>query len=590
MKKTMDLPKDLFSMIWYFARAKSIWLLGIIVITFVFAMLTSFVSYALKEVIDSLVIAKKESFWADMFSPCMFFICCYLGISVSLRLRNFFSLVFYPSLHRSMMVYLHELLQKRPYQYYQEQMSGGIANRVIELNNGCAMIIELATKTWFVVVLLGVYLYLLWQESAYFAYVYLVWLAVFVPFMLYLSAKARDLAFSFAKSQTNLMSLLVDCINNMYFVKLFARQFHEQTRINDASVEVLSKDTELQRYLLGLRCVGDVMLVSLMGANLLLLLYLYQRGEITSGVVVFVVDTTIDVSWYVWDYFGEQCLKLVEEYGKCQQALTLLHAPWQLQDDDEAKPLQVAKAKIVFDNISYGHSGRSGLFENFNLTIQPGERVGLVGYSGSGKTTLLQLLLRFYSLDEGQILVDNQAIEQVTLDSICNHIVMVPQDSQLFHRSILENIRYGNLDASDEQVYEAAKKAHAHDFITMLPDGYATLVGERGLKLSGGQRQRLAIARAFIKDAPIVLMDEATSSLDTVTERAIYASMQTLLKDKTAIVIAHRLSTIQSLDRIIVLDQGRIVEEGRHEVLINKVDGHYKKMWRDQTDQDILMS
>lgn len=589
MNKTMDLPKDLLSMIWYFSRPKMWWLVGIFVATFAFAMLTSLVSYSLKAVVDTLLAAHPDHYWQDMLPPCLFFVTCYIGISVSLRLRNLFSLTFFPVLQRSMTVYLHELLQKRPYSYYQEQMTGSIANRIIELNNGTALIIELATKTWFMLVLLVVYLYLLWQESAYFAYVYLVWLLVFIPFMLYCSTRARDLAFRYAKSQTNLMGLLVDCINNMYFVKLFAHQFYEHSRISDASVEVFSSDTALQRYLMGLRFLGDVMLVSLLSTNIFLLLYLYRQGAITSGVFVFVIDTTIDISWFVWDYFGEQCLKLVEEYGKCQQALSLLHAPWQLQDDDDAKPLSVIKARIVFDKIHYNYSNRTTLFRDFCLTIKPGERVGLVGYSGSGKTTLLQLLLRFFSVDQGCITVDGQDVGHVTLASLRQHIVMVPQDSQLFHRSILENIRYGNLHASDEDVYTAAKKAHAHEFITMLPDGYATLVGERGLKLSGGQRQRLAIARAFMKDAPIVLMDEATSALDTVTERAIYESMQTLLKDKTAIVIAHRLSTIQSLDRIIVLDQGCIVEEGTHDVLINKPNGHYQRMWRDQTDQDILV-
>ena len=588
MAKQMYLPKDLPRMIWYFARLKIWWLIAIFTTTFVFAALSSYVSYALKEVVDALTTVKKESYWQDMTPSCLFFIACYLGVCVSLRLRNLSSLFFYPSLNRSMTMYLHQLLQKRSLHYYQDQMSGGIANRVIELKQGTAVIIEQLTKTWFVFVLLSVYLYLLWHASVYFAVVFFIWLCIYIPFMLYYSVKAKDLAYKFATSQTNLMGLLVDNISNMYFVKLFARQFYEHSRIDDASTDVFVNDRALQRNLMGLRAFGDIMLVLLMSVNVYLLLFLYQRGEITSGIFVFVVDTTVEISWYVWDYFAEQCLRMVEEYGKCQQALTLLHAPWQTQDDDDAKHLVVSDATIEFDNITYGHDNRSNLFNNFQLTIAPGERVGLVGYSGSGKTTLMQLLLRFFSIQEGGIYIDGQNIKHVTLDSLRQHIVMVPQDSQLFHRSILENIRYGNLEATDEEVITACKNAHAHDFIKMLPDGYATMVGERGLKLSGGQRQRLAIARAFLKDAPIVLMDEATSALDTVTERAIYQSMQKLLRKKTAIVIAHRLSTIKSLDKIIVLDQGAIVEMGSHDMLINKPDGHYAKMWSDQIDQDIL--
>ena len=307
------------------------------------------------------------------------------------------------------------------------------------------------------------------------------------------------------------------------------------------------------------------------------------------GFFVFVIDTTVEVSWYVLDYFGEQCLKMVEEYGKCQQALTLLHAPWQVQEDKNHAPLVVSDGTVSFDNFSFSHTGATPLFKDFNLTIKGGERVGLVGFSGSGKTTLLQLLLRFFKVEKGAVRIDGEDIQHVSLESLRKMIAMIPQDSQLFHRSILENIRYGDLQATDEAVVEAAKKAHAHDFIEQLPDGYQTMVGERGLKLSGGQRQRLAIARAFLKESPILLLDEATSALDTVTEQAIYHSLQDLMLGKTAIVIAHRLSTIKSLDRIIVLDHGRIVEEGKHNDLIKKKDGYYWKMWQVQAEDDLLV-
>ncbi|MEC8382960.1 MAG: ABC transporter ATP-binding protein [Pseudomonadota bacterium] len=589
MSKNVKLPENLLEMIWYFSKPMWYWLVSIFVVTFAFAVLNTFLSYALKEVIDALESASKVHLLHEVMPACLFFAGSYIGVCGSLRLRNLCSLYFYPRLSRTMTEYLHELLQRRPYRYYQEQMTGSIANRVIELNTGTGVIIELATQTWFVLSLISVYTYLLWSESPYFAYVFIFWLSLFIPYMLYCSSKARGLAYGVAKSQTDLMGTLVDCINNMYFVKLFARQFHEQERISTASVDVLTKDVALKGYLLRLRFTSDLMLMLLMGSNLALLLYLYQKNQITIGVFAFVIDTTVEVSWYVLDYFGEQCLKMVEEYGKCQQALTLLHAPWQVQEDKNHAPLVVSDGTVSFDNFSFSHTGATPLFKDFNLTIKGGERVGLVGFSGSGKTTLLQLLLRFFKVEKGAVRIDGEDIQHVSLESLRKMIAMIPQDSQLFHRSILENIRYGDLQATDEAVVEAAKKAHAHDFIEQLPDGYQTMVGERGLKLSGGQRQRLAIARAFLKESPILLLDEATSALDTVTEQAIYHSLQDLMLGKTAIVIAHRLSTIKSLDRIIVLDHGRIVEEGKHNDLIKKKDGYYWKMWQVQAEDDLLV-
>lgn len=583
MAAEMNLPQHVFALLWYFSKKRKIWLFSIVLLTSLFACLTSLTADALKELLDAISVVDKKHIWAEMLPSCSYLFLVYLGIGMSLRLRNVCMRFYYPGMQREMMTYLHALLQKRNYRYFQEQLTGAIANRVLELTHSAVVMIELLVQTWFVFTLMSVYLYLLWNVSRYFAYVYVLWLLLFIPMMLYCGIQARPLAFRAAKSKTDLMGILVDCLNNMYFVKLFARQPHEHERVEQASGDVRDNDVALQRYLIRLRFAGDVMLWTLLLVNLYLLVYLYQLDLVTVGGFAFVIETTVDISWYVWDYFGEQCLRLTAEYGKCQQALTLLHAPWHSGDRADAQPLQVKRGEIEFADLTYQYAGRGALFKDFNLRIAPGERVGLVGFSGSGKTTLLHLLLRFFHLSEGVITVDGQSVQDVSVASLRHQVAMIPQESKLFNRSIMENIRYGNLQASDASVIQAAKDACADDFITKLPEGYDTMVGEHGLKLSGGQRQRLAIARAFLKDAPILLLDEATSSLDTVTEQAIYQSLCKLMQGRTTVVIAHRLATLKAMDRIVVLEQGVIVQQGTHQELLQDPLGCYSRMWEQQS-------
>jgi ATP-binding cassette subfamily B protein len=240
--------------------------------------------------------------------------------------------------------------------------------------------------------------------------------------------------------------------------------------------------------------------------------------------------------------------------------------------------LRVTKGKITFSKVRFNYKNTKPLFRRKSVIIEPGQKIGLVGYSGSGKTTFVSLILRLYDVTSGQILIDGQDIRDVTQDSLRCHISLIPQEPSLFHRTVMENIRYGRLEASDEEVIEAAKKAYAHEFIMQLPEAYDSLVGERGIKLSGGQRQRIAIARAILKNAPILMLDEATSQLDSVTEIEIQKSLWVLMQNKTTLVVAHRLSTLLQMDRILVFDQGKIVEDGTHAELLAE-NGLYKGLW-----------
>lgn len=580
-------PESLFGFIWQFIRPRAGWYFCMLLLTLIFAILTCASSYALKMVIDVVDSVPRAHVVDAIFWPCVMFMATYAGISLSLRFRNICARQFYPSLQKAMTIKLHQSLQKKEFQYFQAHLTGAVANRVIGLTRSSVELIELSVTTWFTATLVVLYLGFLMLCSPWFTLAYCLWLLIFVPVTLWAASYANDFSKGYAESQMELAGYLVDSINNIYFVKLFGQYFHEEERIDRASTDTFDKNVHLKNYLIKLRLVLDFFVLSILLINLVLLVYLYQYGLVTAGDFAFVIVTTLDISWYIWEYFGEQFFRMIQEYGHAQQGFSLFKNPMYYKDIPNAKSLQVPHGGISFCGMTYYYNESNKLFDAFDCEILPGEKVGLVGYSGSGKTTMLHLLLRFLPIIDGKICIDGQDISKVSLASIREHISMIPQDTTLFHRTIHDNIAYGQTGASRASVEEAAKKAHAHDFILQLPQGYDTVVGERGGKLSGGQRQRIAIARAFLKDAPILLLDEATSSLDTVTERAIYESLQDLIQGRTTVVIAHRLSTIKSMDRIIVLDSGTVVEQGSHRALIEK-GGYYAKMWEHQSDGEML--
>ena len=310
---------------------------------------------------------------------------------------------------------------------------------------------------------------------------------------------------------------------------------------------------------------------------------LWTAGEVSSGVIVLVqmyVFTAFELVWNI----GRNMRRIMEAVANAQEMIEIFETPVEVQDVQYPQKCQIARGAMDIKNITFGYTKDANVFENFSLSIAPGEKVGLVGHSGSGKSTITKLLLRFADVERGEILIDGQNIAHIKQDDLRRNISYVPQEPMLFHRSLAENIAYAKPNATQEEIVQAAKKAHAHEFIVQLKDGYDTLVGERGVKLSGGERQRVAIARAMLKDAPILILDEATSALDSVSERHIQKAFETLMQDKTTIVIAHRLSTIQKMDRIIVFDKGHIVEEGAHDNLLSK-RGTYFTFWQEQTAQ-----
>jgi ATP-binding cassette subfamily B protein len=308
---------------------------------------------------------------------------------------------------------------------------------------------------------------------------------------------------------------------------------------------------------------------------------LWNKNVLTIGDFVLIQSYIITVIMMVWD-FGRIITKIYENLADAEEMTVLLDLPHEIVDEPNALDLDVKSGSIKFNKISFTYEKGKKVFDGFSLEVRPRETIALVGTSGAGKTTLVKLLLRLYELNKGKIFIDGQDISKVTQKSLRENISMVPQDPILFHRSLMENIRYGKPEATDEEVINASKLAHCHEFVEKLKDGYQTFVGERGIKLSGGERQRVAIARAILRNAPILIMDEATSSLDSESEKYIQESLDELMKDKTVIVVAHRLSTIKKVDRIVVIDKKKVVEDGNHESLTKLTNGIYKKFWEIQ--------
>ncbi|PIR46525.1 MAG: ABC transporter ATP-binding protein [Candidatus Vogelbacteria bacterium CG10_big_fil_rev_8_21_14_0_10_45_14] len=382
-----------------------------------------------------------------------------------------------------------------------------------------------------------------------------------------------------AEQDSKVTGVMADAIANHTTIQSFARRDFEESRFEDVTqtqFKMLLHSWNLDEYLRTFHnLLGIVAEVLFFTFGLLA----WQKGAFSVGSFVLVQTYIFYINNALWG-LGRVFRNLYSAVGDAKEMVDILELPYEVEDSVKENIGDVQKGEVLFDNISFRHEKGRAIFKGFNLSIKSGEKLALVGHSGSGKSTLVKLLFRFYDVDKGAVLIDGIPVRELSLESVRKAVSYVPQDPALFHRSLLENIRYGKLDASEKEVRVAAKLAHCEEFINNLPQGYETLVGERGVKLSGGERQRVAIARAILKNAPILVLDEATSSLDSESESYIQDALDHLMKGKTTIVIAHRLSTISKMDRIVVMQEGQIVEDGSHETLLTKRGGLYKKLWK----------
>ena len=576
------LPKTLPAFFWHFIKPHTWYVAAMFGTGLIWGIQNSVAPYLLKLIIDGIASyhGDKTSGFAAIRLPAIAYVALWVGMAFNFRILDWVKLKLFPSIRRDIINQMFAYLNRHSYSYMQNNFAGSLSNKIMDMAGSMASLLTRmdegsANILAFLFALVSMYLI-----HPLFSAILLGWAILFIGITVLFSGEIKYLSQAFSESKSTLSGKIVDAVTNLSTMRLFAHNAYENDRLNDAVTDTVMKDRAVQWNIVKMRIFWDVTFITLIGSMLGSLIFLWSRGKITVGDFSFVMTVSLSIFMHIWS-LASQFVQFAEELGKCSQALTIITAAHDVVDHPDATELHVTNGQIVFDNVTFKYLRNHHLFQDKNVAIKAGSKVGLVGFSGSGKTTFVNLILRFFDIESGHILIDGQDIASVTQDSLHEAISMIPQDTSLFHRSLMENIRYGRLDASDDAVIEASKRAHCHEFITSLPEGYDSLVGERGVKLSGGQRQRIAIARAILKNAPILILDEATSSLDSVTEKHIQESLHELMDGRTTIVIAHRLSTLSAMDRILVFDKGHIIEDGTHEELL-KAHGHYARMWHMQ--------
>ena len=493
------------------------------------------------------------------------------------RLYDYAYLKTIPKIKAQVADEIYNYVQFHSHDYFQRNLAGDIANRITEASRSLEMIFaytnEKIVRKLSIIAFALVTLFLVHTTVA---TIFLVWVIVFIGISLYFSKTINRYSTIYGKDKALVAGKIVDAVSNTSVIRMFSSQKHEHTYLKRFLNKAVISDENMQwfmfklRYILGISCT--IMICTL----IYYIILLRSNLEITIGQCVLIITLCLTVVSDIWDLtqeFGD----LFEQIGSFTQSLTLLEKQT-IKDKENASKLAVINPKIEFKNVTLLYRNNDNSFSNQSITIDAYQKIGLVGFSGSGKTTFACMISRLYEIENGQILIDNQNIQDITQESLRQNISIIPQEPILFHRSVKENIRYGDLNASDDAVYEAAKSSYIHEFIMNLPNGYDTICGERGNNFSGGQRQRIIIARAFLKQSKILILDEATSSLDSHTEHLVQKSFQNLMKGKTVLVIAHRLSTLLNMDRILVFDKGCVVEDGSHSVL-QKNGALYKLLW-----------
>jgi ATP-binding cassette subfamily B multidrug efflux pump len=587
-------PPGLLAFAWHYT--KPFWPLLVVSMLFsaAIAFLEVYLFAFLGDLVDFLTAANRETFWQDHGTK---LIVMGAVVLIVLPLLNFISeSISHQGLRGNYAMRIrwtaHRYVLRQSMDFFTNDFAGRVATKVMQTALGVRDAVMKFTE---VIVYVSVYfvgaLVLVATSDLWLMVPMLIWLAGYVAACWYFVPRLGRISAEQADMRSLVTGRVVDSYTNIPTVKLFAHHDREDGYAKEGMtwmLDAVHRSMRLSTLMTSTLQILSGVLIFTMAA---ISISLWYNNAITTGAIAFAIGLTLRIKamsqWIIWEVAS-----LFEDVGVIQDGVETIARERSIKDADDARPLVVSRGEIRFEDVTFDYGraapvrGRT-VVDHLNLTIRPGEKVGLVGRSGAGKSTLANLLLRFYDLQQGRILIDGQDIARTTQDSLRAAIGVVTQDTSLLHRSVIENIRYGNPDASMADVEAAARKAHADEFIANLVDpkgrkGYDAHVGERGVKLSGGQRQRIAIARVLLKNAPILVLDEATSALDSEVEQAIQENLYTLMEGKTVIAVAHRLSTIAAMDRLVIMDKGRIVEEGTHKELL-ALDGVYASLWRRQS-------
>ena len=572
----------LFSFIWMFVKLQKWKFFFIFLLSLVWSLDATVWPYILRKIIDvfNQFDTDRSAAWPTLKWWLVWGAGLLVLIEAGFRTRDFVTTHAFPKTEADIRMAMFDHVQHHSPKYFNEHFAGSLSNKVSDMITQVSFMLDQLLRI-FIPALASCILSIafFYAVSPLFAIILAGWILLHLGICFAFTPKCAQLSNIHGEARSSLAGKIVDSFTNNFTVNLFFRFKYEKAQIAKYQNIEIEKNFLSRIYSTWLFLWLSVLFLSCGSILNGFMIMKWFQGGLTTGEIIQVFYTTWTVFMQLW-FAGEMIPQFFQAIGIANQALTVMNDPQDLQDKPGAISLKVTQGEIVFDHVSF-HYGERQLFQNKEVQIRSGEKVGLVGYSGAGKSTFVNLILRFFPVEKGRILIDGQNIADCTLESLRSQVALIPQDPVLFHRTLEENIRYGRVDATHEEIIAVAKLAHCDEFIRKTPQGYQSLVGERGTKLSGGERQRIAIARAMLTKAPILILDEATSALDSITESYIQDSLEKLMQNRTTIVIAHRLSTLAKMDRILVFDQGKIVEQGSHDSLLSQ-GGHYAKLWKMQ--------
>lgn len=578
------MPNSFLAVFFYIIQPRKYWFLSLLFPIFLLGLIPAVDGYLLKTSLDYVekfdFQNNKNEFLNKIFWYALIYGVFWEMINFTYRLYDFLYLKTIPDTKARIIEIYYAHVQKHSHGFFQKSLTGFIANKIADASRSFELIFASINEKLLKQALgLIPAISMLYFVKPIFATIFVIWLVIFLGLSAVFGPKIKRLSSDWAESRSLIAGKIVDNISNISSIRMYDNLQYEELYLKNYLSDMVNKEKILGWFMFKLRYVQGISASIMIFAMVYYLGILRAEGEITTGDFALIITVCIALCEDIWN-FPEDLGDTFEEIGTFIQTLDILNAH-EINDIKDPSKLLITKGKIEYLNVTFNYGTNENVFVDKSVIIEPKQKIGLVGYSGSGKSTFVNLITRMFDVSSGSILIDGQDISKVTQSSLRDNISVIPQEPILFNRSILENIRYGKINASDAEVFEAAKKACIHDDIIKMQDKYATICGDKGSSLSGGQRQRVAIARAILKDSSILILDEATSALDTITEMILHDSLEFLMKDKTVLVIAHRLSTLKNMDRIIVFDNGKIVEDGTHDNLYNQ-GKLYRKFWDSQ--------